>query len=45
MSQEKFKILLQTLISEANNEEINTVEEIIEKIVVEVEMTLAPSYT
>jgi len=45
MTQEKFKTLLQTLIHEANNEEINSVEEIIEKIVLEVELTLAPSYT
>lgn len=45
MSQEKFKTLLQTLINEANNAEINSVEEIIEKIVLEIESTLAPSYT
>lgn len=45
MSQEKFKTLLQTLIKEVNNEEINSVEEMIEKIVLEVESTLAPSFT
>lgn len=44
MEQEDFKKILQTLISEADNEEINTVNELIERIVLEIEMSLAPSY-
>lgn len=44
MEQEDFKKLLRMLISEANNEEINTVNELIERIVIEIEMVLAPSY-
>jgi len=45
MEQEKLKDFLQKLISDANDEELCTVEEIIEAIVQEVEIVLAPSFT